>query len=70
MSKNEKTFKVEGMKCGGCVTNVTNAVKELTSVEECSVNLEEGTAMVAGNISTDDVINAITKAGFKATLIK
>jgi len=70
MSKNEKTFKVDGMKCGGCVTNVTNAIRELATIEECSVSLEEGTAVVVGNIAVDDVISAITKAGFSAVFIK
>ena len=69
MSYNNKTFKVEGMKCGGCVTNVTNAVNELSAVEACSVDLEQGTAVVSGAVSTDDVISAITKAGFQATLM-
>jgi len=69
MSKNEKTFKVNGMKCEGCVTNVTNAIRELETIEECSVSLEEGAAVVVGNVAVDDVISAITKAGFSAVFI-
>jgi len=69
MSKNEKNFKVDGMKCGGCVTSVSKAINELPEVVECNINLEQGTAIVTGAVSADDVIDAIIKAGFKASLI-
>jgi copper chaperone CopZ len=67
MAENTKIFKVGGMKCGGCVTNVTNAVKELAGIEECNVSLDDATATVAGAATADEIINAITSAGFQAS---
>ncbi len=69
MSENEKIFKVDGMKCAGCVSSVNNAISELSEVDDCDVNLEQGTVLVKGAVVVDDVINAIIKAGFKASLI-
>lgn len=69
MSENEKQYKVDGMKCNGCVTNVTNALQALSDVQSCEVNLEAGTATVQGEVTETDVIAAITQAGFQASII-
>lgn len=44
----EKTYKVRGMKCQGCVDKVTEKLSAVRGVESVSVDLENGTAQVIG----------------------
>ncbi len=41
-----ETLKVNGMTCGGCTTNVTNALKAVSGVSDVKVSLSEGEATV------------------------
>lgn len=67
------TYKVAGMTCGGCVSQVEAAVAKLenASIQECKVSLENGQAVVVSNgpVCTETVAQAITDAGFKAEYI-
>ena len=42
----EKTFKIEGMTCGGCANKVVKAVDALDGVESCDVNVDKGQAKI------------------------
>ncbi len=39
-------IKVEGMSCGHCVNTVTNAISEVSGVQEVQVSLEKNNAVV------------------------
>ncbi|MBQ8545546.1 MAG: heavy metal translocating P-type ATPase [Clostridia bacterium] len=56
------------MSCAACVARVERAVKSLDGVEACSVNLLTNSMNVEGNASERDIINAVKKAGYGATL--
>ncbi len=62
-------FKVNGMKCGGCVTNVENAIKKLPGTESVEVDLETAMAVVKSAASAESIGAAIDAAGFNAILI-
>ena len=62
-------FKINGMKCGGCVAAIEKAIKELDGVEAVEVNLETSMASVTGNVSGDAVVAAVDGAGFSAALV-
>lgn len=59
-------FDVEGMHCGSCVAAITAAVKDLDGVRECSVSLEEKSAVVtiADPAAPDRVIDRVTRMGY------
>ena len=42
----EKTFKIDGMTCGGCANKVKKALNELDGIESCSVNVDKGQALI------------------------
>tara|TARA_B100001250_G_scaffold42572_1_gene33650 strand:- start:1220 stop:1528 length:309 start_codon:yes stop_codon:yes gene_type:complete len=42
----EKTFKIEGMTCGGCANKVVKAVDALDGVKSCDVNVDKGQAKI------------------------
>jgi len=62
-------FKINGMKCGGCVGNVENAIKKLPGIETVEVDLDSAMAVVKGDASAETIGAAIDAAGFNAILI-
>ena len=47
LSKNvEKTFKIDGMTCGGCANKVVKAVDTLDGIQSCDVNVNKGEAKI------------------------
>ena len=60
-------IKVEGMMCQMCVKHVKEALLALPGVEDAEVSLEGKKALVRGkNLSHDALVEAVTKAGYKA----
>ena len=57
------------MSCGGCVRNVTKALKNLPGVSEVEVSLERGNATVRYDAARVDVAalrQTVEEAGFEA----
>lgn len=57
-------FKVTGMSCAACSTRVEKSVKAVKGVTECNVNLLTGDMSVEGEVTSDDIINAVIDAGY------
>lgn len=60
-------FNITGMTCAACSARVEKAVKTVTGVSECSVNLLTNSMTVEGGKSAD-IIKAVEKAGYGASL--
>ena len=58
---------VTGMTCASCAGRVERALKAVPGVTGASVNLATETAEVQGTASTDALIGAVVKAGYKVT---
>lgn len=63
-----QNYNITGMSCAACSARVEACVKALDGVDECSVNLLTNSLSVSGKVSSDEVINAVVKAGYGATL--
>lgn len=64
-------LKVNGMTCSGCAVSVRNALLETPGVASASVDHEAGRATVQYDptkASTTQLIEAVNKTGFKASL--
>lgn len=61
-------YDVTGMSCAACSARVEKAVKAVDGVKECSVSLLTSSMVVDGTASPDDVIAAVKKAGYGASL--
>ena len=75
--KNVKSIKADiiltvgGMTCNHCVNSVTNAISEVTNVENIDVNLASGTTKIIGNnIDINEVVKAITSSGYSTEIVK
>lgn len=67
-----KKIGVEGMMCQHCVKHVHDALMQVNGVENAEVSLEGKSATVSytGNVSDDDLRNAVVDAGYEVTGIE
>lgn len=63
-----KQYNVTGMSCASCVARVEKAVNKVDGVTSCSVNLLTNLMSVDGDVKSSDVISAVEKAGYGASL--
>lgn len=63
-----KQYNVTGMSCASCVARVEKAVNKVEGVTSCSVNLLTNSMSVNGDVKSSDVISAVEKAGYGASL--
>lgn len=64
-----KKYNVTGMSCAACSARVEKAVGALDGVESVSVSLLTNSMMVEGEVSVDEVINAVVNAGYGASKV-
>ncbi len=64
----ETRFSVQGMKCGGCIARATEALAKLPGYVSAEFDLKAGTAAVRGSVDPQDAINALSSAGYPASL--
>lgn len=63
-----KQYNVTGMSCAACSARVEKAVNSVNGVTSCSVNLLTNSMGVEGSASSKDIIDAVQKAGYGASL--
>ena len=63
-----KTFNVTGMSCAACSARIEKAVSKVDGVTVCSVNLLTNSMNVEGDFKVEDVIKAVTDAGYGASV--
>ncbi len=63
-----RQYNVTGMSCASCSARVEKAVSALNNVTECNVNLLTNSMTVSGTASDDEIIGAVVKAGYGASV--
>lgn len=61
-------YNVTGMSCAACQTRVEKAVQEVEGVTSCAVSLLTNSMGVEGSASPTEIIKAVEKAGYGASL--
>lgn len=64
----ETHYSVQGMKCGGCFAKATEALAKLPGYVSAEFDLKAGTAAVRGSVDPQVAINALSSAGYPASL--
>lgn len=67
------TLKVEGMTCGGCAVGVRKTLEKQKGVRKAEVSFEKGEAIAEvekGKVKPEELAAAVTKFGYKATVVK
>lgn len=65
--KGSIVYRVSGMSCNHCRTNVEKAISQIEGVESVSVDLGTETATVTGTACEDEIRQAVESIGFKIT---
>ncbi len=65
-----KQYNVTGMSCAACSARVEKAVNSVEGVKSCAVSLLTNSMGVEGNVSPEEIIKAVEKAGYGASLKK
>jgi len=63
-----KKFNVTGMSCAACSSRVEKAVSKVEGVQSCSVSLLTNSMGVEGSASDENIIAAVEKAGYGASV--
>ena len=63
-----KQYIVTGMTCSACQNRVEKAVSKVPGVTSCSVSLLTNSMGVEGNVKEADIIHAVEKAGYEASV--
>ncbi len=61
-------YDITGMSCAACSARVEKAVKNVSGVQSCSVSLLTNSMCVEGSADENDIINAVNKAGYGASI--
>ena len=67
---NTEKYIVTGMSCAACVSRVEKAVNKVEGVTDCSVNLLTNSMTVSGSASSEQIVKAVTDAGYGAQPVK
>jgi copper ion binding protein len=59
-------IRVDGMSCNHCVSKVTRAVRTIDELAKVDVQLAAKTVLVESDADVDDLIAAISDAGYAA----
>lgn len=60
----ERKYRVGGMMCAHCASSVERAISSLAGVESVKVDLPSGIVVIAGSVSTEQIVEAIENTGF------
>lgn len=61
-------YNVTGMSCAACVAHVEKAVSKVPGVTNCAVSLLTNSMNVEGTASEADIVKAVEKAGYSASI--
>ncbi len=65
-----KQFDITGMSCAACQAKIEKTVSKLPSVDSCAVSLLTNSMSVEGTATESEIISAVEKAGYGATVKK
>jgi copper chaperone len=61
-------FEVKDMTCGRCAGHITKAVKEMDQSATVEVNLDQKRVTVVSDATPEELLHAISEAGYSPTL--
>lgn len=62
------TINISNMKCNGCVANAQKALQDLPGLDNATIDLQKGNALLSGNFDIDKAIRRLTEAGYPAAV--
>lgn len=65
-AQNRQQLLIEGASCASCVSKIETALQSVPGVESAEMNLAQRTVSVSGSVSSEPLVHAIEKIGYKA----
>ncbi len=62
-----KQYKIENMKCMGCISTVKKALEEVPGVESAEVDLESALATIEGDVDQAIILQVLREVGYPGT---
>ncbi|WEV44565.1 heavy metal-associated domain-containing protein [Streptococcaceae bacterium ESL0687] len=59
-----KTYEISGMKCEGCAKTVKENFLKVAGVEDLKINLDDKTVQVTGQVSPQDLAQALVGTNY------
>lgn len=59
-----------GVSCAGCVSKIEKALSAVPGVDQAEVNFADRSALVEGQPDTEQLITAVSQAGYGAAVIE
>jgi len=69
-SESAQFLLIEGMSCASCVSRVEKALEKVPGVTQARVNLGERSALVIGDASAQQLVEAVDAAGYQAQVVQ
>ena len=66
----KRELKIEGMMCEHCVARVKKALEGVKGATNVEVSLANNNAFVEGDASNEELVKAVTDAGYKVLEVK
>jgi copper chaperone len=63
----EKTFTIDGMSCGGCVSSLTRVLTSVPGIEPIKIEVGKARLRLDERASSETVKEAVLRAGFEVT---
>ena len=60
-----KSYRINGMTCGGCARHAEKALRSVAGVTAVTVEVDKGTATVTGTASYQDMAASVAAAGYE-----
>lgn len=60
-----KTYRVNGMTCGGCAKHVEKALRKVAGVQAATVDAAKGVAVVEGSATLEALRASVAEAGYE-----
>ena len=60
-----KSYRVQGMTCGGCAKHVEKALRSVAGVTSVAVDVAKGIATVEGTAAFEAMAASVTAAGYE-----
>lgn len=62
-------LQVTGMTCGSCVKTLESALKNVSGVQDATIDFQAQTATIEGTPDVNDILTTIHDEGFQAAVL-
>jgi copper chaperone CopZ len=66
----ERKYKVENIRCMGCVSTVKKALEEIPGIKSAEVDLESALVTIEGDVDPSVILGTLREAGYPGSPVE